>query len=376
MRGRRAVLVLILGLAVSLGCGGTAAGPAAAPSATAGAPTAAPAPPVAAVAPTAERALQVVTIGSVSPLTEAPALIAEQRGYFAAVGLKPELSRLQSGADAIPALATGQLDVGSAVTPTVALLNAVQRGLPLKVVGAAGSATPERWGSGFAVGGKQEMPLASLRAFGTPLRIAATGEGTLPNAMALLLARRDGLGQDDLTIVAMSLPDMNAALANGSVDVAATTEPFVTLGLQNGSVQRWLSYGEVLPGLPNVTVGTILYGENFLNRDRDAGERFLQAWLRGVRDWDDAVLSGRDQEAILAIVGEPTRTPPATFALLRQAGTLTLIAPDGKVETPPWAQVVDVWKSQGLIGDFDVRDLVDASFAEQAVSRLGPYQPR
>jgi len=244
------------------------------------------------------------------------------------------------------------------------------------VVGAAGSATPERWGSGFAVGGKQEMPLPSLRDFGTPLRIAATGEGTLPNAMALLLARRDGLGQDDLSIVAMSLPDMNAALANGSVDVAATTEPFVTLGLQNGSVQRWLSYGEVLPGLPNVTVGTILYGENFLNKDRDAGERFFQAWLRGVRDWDDAVLTGRDQEAILAIIGEPTRTPPATFALLRQAGTLTLIAPDGKVETPPWAQIVDVWKSQGLIGDFDVRELVDASFAEQAVARLGPYQPR
>ena len=37
---------------------------------------------------------------------------------------------------------------------------------------------------------------------------------------------------------------------------------------------------------------------------------------------------------------------------------------------------LDVWKSQGLIGDFDVRELVDASFAEQAVSRLGPYQPR
>src|SRR5712692_2616117 len=105
MRGRRAVLVLILALAVSAGCG-TAAGPAAAPSATAGAPTAGPAPPAATVAPTTERGLQSVTIGSVSPLTEAPALLGDQRGYFAAVGLKPEISRLQSGADAIPALAT------------------------------------------------------------------------------------------------------------------------------------------------------------------------------------------------------------------------------------------------------------------------------
>src|SRR4051794_1905307 len=141
MPTRRTVLALLLGLAVSAGCV-TAAGPAAAPAATVGAPTTGSAPaaegsaPTAASAPTAERALQSVTIGSVSPLTEAPALIAEQRGYFAAVGLKVEITRLQSGADAIPALATGQLEVGSAVTPTVALLNAVQRGLPLKVVGA------------------------------------------------------------------------------------------------------------------------------------------------------------------------------------------------------------------------------------------------
>ena len=56
-----------------------------------------PAAGTAASAPTAERALQSVTIGSVSPLTEAPALIAEQRGYFAAVGLKVEITGSRAG---------------------------------------------------------------------------------------------------------------------------------------------------------------------------------------------------------------------------------------------------------------------------------------
>ncbi len=364
----RVGLLVALALACSLGCGrGAPGGAAAAPTARATAPTAA-----ATSGPTEPpRELQEVKIGSVSPLAEAPALVAEQRGYFAAVGLKTEIVRLQSGADAIPALATGQIDVGSAITPTVALLNAVQRGLPLKVVAVTGMATTERWGSGFAVSGKAEPP-TSLRQFATPVRIAATGDGTLPNAMALLLARRDGVPASDLALVSMGLPDMNAALANGSIDVAASTEPFVTLGEQNGSVNRWLSYGDVLPDQPNVTVGTIMYGESFLDRDRDAGQRFLQAWLRGVRDWDAAVVSGRDEQAILAIVSEPARTPPATFALLRQSGALTIMPPDGKVETGAWAQVIEVWQGQGLIGEFNVQDLVDPTFAERAVARIGP----
>ena len=95
-----------------------------------------------------------------------------------------------------------------------------------------------------------------------------------------------------------------------------------------------------------------------------------------MRDWDDAVVSGRDFQEIVDIVSGPTGTPPETLTLLRQAGTLTFMPPDGYVDTRAWVEVVEVWKSQGLIGDFNVQDLVDGSFAERAVARLGPYQPR
>jgi NitT/TauT family transport system substrate-binding protein len=388
----RSVLALLL-LVVSAGCSGgapaatpakpaadsslPAAGPAASAPAAAGA--GAPAPsgaPTAAPAAAEPRPPQDGKIGSVSPLTEAPIHIAEHRGYFTAVGLKPEIIRMQTGADAIPALTTGQVDVGNAITPTVALLNAVQRALPLKTVGVTGSATVERWTSGFAVGGRQEAATVTMRQYSTPVRVASTGEGTFPNAMAIILARRDGVAPTDLSFVSMGFPDMNQALANGSVDVAATTEPFVTLGERSGSVKRWLGYGQVLPETPVATVGTVMYGENYLNANRDAGERFLQAWLRGVRDWDDAIVGGRDFQEIVDVVSGPTGTPPETLTLLRQAGTLTFMPPDGYVDTRAWVEVVEVWKSQGLIGDFDVRELVDASFAEKAVARLGPYQPR
>src|SRR5262249_48603841 len=138
----------------------------------------------------------------------------------------------------------------------------------------------------------------------------------------------------------------------------------------------WLGYGQVLPQAPVATVGTLMYGETFLNRNRDAGERFLQAWLRGVRDWDDALVSGRDLPAILDIISGPTGTRPETVALLRQAGTLTPIPPDGYLDTRAGVAVCDVGKSQGLTGDFDVQELVDPPSADRAVARLGPYQPR
>ena len=316
---------------------------------------------------------RLVKIGTIPTISDSPALIAEHRGYFATVGLQTELVPLSSGAEAIPALTTGQIDVGTAITPTVALVNAIQRGLALKAVASTGNSTRERWGSGFAISGALDHPVASLKDFTPPIRIATTGEGTLPQALAIILARRDGVPLSDLALVTMPLPDMIAALANGSIDVATTTEPFVALGERNGSAKRWHAYAELLP---DITVGTVMFGESFLSTDRDAGERFLQAWLRGVRDYEDVFSTGRDADEILALIGGPTRTTPETFALFRQTRSLSFLPPDGRIDTRPWAEVVDVWKSQGLVGDFDARTLVDSSFAEKAVGRLGPYRPR
>jgi NitT/TauT family transport system substrate-binding protein len=368
---RRVPLALLLFAAV--GCAAPAPAATPTPSATRAA-AAATAPPVALAptsAPPTVPARQTIRVGAIPTLADGAALLAQRRGYFDDVGLDVDLVPLTSGTEAIQTLAAGQLEVGTAIILTVALVNAIQRGLNLRIVAPTSVSSAERWATGFAVGPRVEPPPRTLRDFAPPIRVAIAGEGTMPHAMALLLAQRDGVPRDDLAFAFMGFPEMNAALANGSVDVAGSTEPFVTIGEQNGTVRRWLSYNEITPGVP---IGTVIYGDALLARDRDAGDRFLQAWLRGARDYDDAITTGRDLEEVQTVL--TARMPADTFALLLRHNTLLYVPPDGTLDPRPLAEVLALWKDLGLVGDFSVGSLLDPSFAERAVASIGRYQPR
>jgi len=318
--------------------------------------------------------LKTIHIGTIATISQSPLLIAQKRGYFASAGMDAEVTPLKSGVDAIPLLATGQIDVGTGVSPSVAWFNALQRGLTIKAVAPNAVDSADRpWAGGLAIAAKQATPVASLRDLKTPVRIASTGPDTLPGGLTLLLARRDGVPESSLSFTTMGLADMVPALANGSIDVATLAEPFLTNGEKNGSLKRWVSYNDLAP---NVAVSAVLYGKNFL-QDRDAGARFMEAWLRGVRDYEDAIETGRDLAEIESIIGGPTNTPPAVFEQMSRSHTISWMPPDGSIDVKPWSTVVDVWKSHGLIpNDVQAEALVDSSFAAQASAKLGPYQAR
>src|SRR5262245_17102936 len=122
MRARRfhvLVRVAVLLLAVVAACAPAAppatapaakppAASAPAPAAPAAAPAATSAPAVSATAPAAP---EPVTVSWVNSLTLAPFFVGVDRGYFVEQGLDLKLEQVQSAADAIAFLATGQLDV-------------------------------------------------------------------------------------------------------------------------------------------------------------------------------------------------------------------------------------------------------------------------
>ena len=88
--------------------------------------------------PTAAREPAAVHVGVLSILAEAGLYIALERGYFAEEGLTPDFTTFDTGAKAIPALATGQVDAsGGAFSP--GFVNATQRGVGVKMVGSLSS---------------------------------------------------------------------------------------------------------------------------------------------------------------------------------------------------------------------------------------------
>jgi NitT/TauT family transport system substrate-binding protein len=313
-------------------------------------------------------------VGTLPTIGNAPFIIAQRRGYFAAEGLDVELVSFASGAEIVAPLGTGQIDAGNSITPSAGLVNAVARNVSIKIVASNGTIKPNRNIADIIVRtalqpGAAPVDLATLS---RPIRAAAAAEGLVPHAILLREAEKAGLAFSDLSMTFLPLPDINAAMSSGQLDIAASGEPLITIGVQQGVFKRWKRMADVYPDMP---YSNLLYGPNLLEKDRDAGQGLMRAYLRGVRDYEDAFTRGKDRDAIVGMLADPLRTPSPLFQAMQDQGGLAFIDPDGNVAIEPLTLILDVWtRTNAVQPGSDVSKLVDPSFASAAVSRLGKYQ--
>src|SRR5262249_22480689 len=108
---------------------------AAAPVATSGAPAAASAPAAqpAPAAPAAPPSLTPLRMGTQTSVNDIAMWLGAERGYFQQEGVELDLVPFSNASEMVPAIATEQLEAGG-IAFNPAAINAVARGVPLKVV--------------------------------------------------------------------------------------------------------------------------------------------------------------------------------------------------------------------------------------------------
>lgn len=313
-------------------------------------------------------------VGTLPTIGNAPFIIAQQRGYFADEGLDVELVQFASGAEAIAPLATGQVDAANSINPSAGLLNAIMRGLSVKIVADNGSIRAKRNIANIMVR-KALAPTSGALDLATlprPIKAAAAAEGLVAHAIILLEAERAGLQISDVSMTFLGLPDMNVALSNGGVDLVNSGEPLITLAVQQGIAVRWKPMADLYANMP---YSNLIFGPNLLEKDRDAGQRLVRAYLRGARDYEDAFSKGKDRDAIVAMLQGPLNMPGPLLQAMQDQGGLAYINPDGAVDTAPLKPILDLWERTKVVPPgFDLSTLTDASFANDAVAKLGKYQ--
>ena len=337
--------------------------PAASPAATAS--------PVAAGQPSGT--LRTVKVGTLPVIGMAPFIIGQQKGYFAQEGLELEFVNFQSGAEMVAPLSTGQLDAAVNVAPNAGLVNAIARGLAVKIVADNGSIQAGRNVGSFII--RKDLQtgtdFADLSRLDRPVRAAATAEGNLPHALVLLTLQQAGVPVDQVEMTFLGLPDMNVAFANRRLDFGASGEPLITIGEQTGQVARWKPMYDLFPG---ILYSAMLYGPNLLEKDKDLGTRLMRVYLRGTRDFEDAVSRNRDRASIVGMLVGPLRMTPELFEQLQSRGGMVYIDPDGRGDPNTLKPVLDFWARTGTIGQsVDPKTLVDFTAVEAALKDLGPY---
>jgi NitT/TauT family transport system substrate-binding protein len=282
-----------------------------------------------------------------------------ERGYFQQEGVELDLVPFSNASEMVPAIATEQLEAGG-IAFNPATINAVARGVPLKVVldratfrmGFATQAMVVRKQSYDAGRGRT---LGELK--GLSVAVLPPGKGT-GSACALHAGMvRFGATINDINIQNLTAPDMLGAFINGQVDAGLLQEPFLTEALRQGSAVRIMGQDEMYP---NFTLGVTAFSTRLYD-NRAAAKATVKAYVRASRAYNDA-LSGRtppsDREQIdallsrytkidLATVREMTPTgvsPNGLFNLESQLYCLRFFIDEGLVPNPPTdAQLAAAW---------------------------------
>jgi NitT/TauT family transport system substrate-binding protein len=341
--------------------------------ATSGPAAAAPAAPAAPTAPAATPPgpLTPVKVGQVGGVLYG-FYIGIERGYYREQGIDATYETFRTGSEMVPMIASGQLDVSQqAVVP--ATFNAVLRGLPIKAILDASHSTPEQRRHAILVR-KELADNGSIRSLPDLVgRKVATS--SLPGGLGIDVdrgLRRTGNRVDELDQTILPFPDMPAALANGSVDAAVAVEPSITTALNQNSavVLGWLSEYYAGHQIAVQVIGPSLVEQPELTR------RLSVAYLRAVRDWNDAIKHGVGVEEMAALLTPHNRLDPAVNAdLLRRHG-FTSIDPEGRISKESITYDMNWYLDGGHIERaIDVDQFVDSQYADAAVKQLGPYAP-
>jgi NitT/TauT family transport system substrate-binding protein len=191
----------------------------------------------------AAHAAEPLRVGWVYAMANAPAIVAEQQGLFAAEGLKVELKSFGDGPLLQQAVAAGEIDVAYVGAPPVYQWFA--RGLEGKILAKV------NYGQA-AVIASTDVPgqtVADLR--GKKLAGVAKGSGMDVLLRGYVLKEYAKLDPDhDISIVAMPPANMNAALERHVVDAAFSWEPFVSEALLRGGSRLVLDVNKALPNYP------------------------------------------------------------------------------------------------------------------------------
>lgn len=305
------------------------------------------------------------TVGSMSI---AGVYVAAEKGYFRDANLTTQLVPLGGMGAMLAPLTTGELDLALG-GPSVGLFNAASRGINFKIIADQNSAFPGR--SFFALMVRKDLvDSGQVKSFADfkGRRIAMTTRRTTLELDLQKALRTAGLDLPDVTIVTLEFPQINAAFANKSLDAGFQLEPLVTVAVSQNLAVRFRGLDEITPNRQNAFV---VASEQFAAR-RDVARAWVVAYVRGLRDYNDAVLKQKNREEIISILQKHSSVKDRA---IYDKMVLPGIHPDGEVNVASIREALDAFKAMGEVkADLDLDKMIDLSFVRYAQEVLGRYQ--
>jgi NitT/TauT family transport system substrate-binding protein len=169
----------------------------------------------------------------------------------------------------------------------------------------------------------------------------------------------------------MAFPNMPAAMANKAIDGALLIEPFKTMVTEAG-IGVFIESADKVYNDHQVAV--VLYSPAMRREKVEQGRKFMVAYLKGVRDYNDAFVKKQAAKRRFVIAALARHTPVKDLALYEKM-VMPWLDPNGVVNRQSLRFDQNWYAQNGFVpSPVNLSLVVDDRFVLHAVERLGRYK--
>ena len=162
---------------------------------------------------------------------------------------------------------------------------------------------------------------------------------------------------------------MNIALSNGAIDATIQVEPLVARAIEKDIAVRVMGDDKVYP---NQQSAVIMYSSAFIEKQPELAKAFMVAYVKGMRDYNDAFEKNKGKEDVINILMKHTKVKDReTYDKVATVG----LHPDAMLNVSAMKDDANWLFSKGYVKKKpNVDDIADLSYVKHAVKVLGEYK--
>lgn len=190
--------------------------------------------------------------------------IVEEKGFFEKHGVEVELEWFSVYSDSLQALATGKVDANSQTLSDT--LAPASKGIDLKAV-----LVNDNSFGGDAIVAKPEIDsIQDLKG-----KTVATELGTVDHLLLLTALAENGMKENDINYVNMTVNDAGPAFISGKTDASVLWEPFQTIAVQEGNGKVLFSSKDT----PGLIPDLLVFKGDVVEKRADDVQKIVDAWF-------------------------------------------------------------------------------------------------
>jgi NitT/TauT family transport system substrate-binding protein len=308
-----------------------------------------------------------VRIGMARSVSNGAELIAIEKGYFRDAGIKVEMEDIDTSANTIALLATNRLQIVAGGV-SAGYFNAIEKGLPITVI-ADRVSTPV--GHNLMLRPDLKDRITSLAQLKGKV-IASNGAGSVSTYEVGKMLETAGLTIADVDVKIFPFTQMPVAFANKAIDAGIVIPPFVWQFADQGLAANFAAPDDIVKPSP-MTIAVVMVNTDWAKKNAAVLRNYYTAYLRGLRDYCDAYHGAPVKEEIIAaLIRHGSERRPE----LLHKYPWPARSPNGRINIASMLDMQDWYVKNGYARTrFPAERLVDTSYADDAVQKLGLYVP-